>query len=580
MVSLFDLQSYQSSLSAALTLLTALAALSVGLWALARERGSAVSLTFFLVTLSVAAWLATRAIIYSATDEHIALWWARAEFMSLPFVAPAIYHFSVGVLGLHKRPRKVVWTGWGLALFFSAAGVSSNAMVEGVSRYQGGYYSNFGVLGLPFAIFFFGLLVGSMLQYWGEYRVADEGVRKASIKWLLIALGVGCLSVLDFAPVYGLAGYPLGYAAILGFIVVTATTIRRLRLVSREAAFTANDIASTMGDALLIVDAEGVVKLANKAAGEIFGVSVEELTGKMVTAVTGDGHFADRLQAIIEVGLTQSYELDYRPGGRKQRVLSLTTSVIRSQPAATLCIARDITLSKQAEREAMLLKEELEQRVADRTLQLQEVHRELWNELTRRRQVEQALRELATHDELTKLHNRREMKLSLAGEIRRSLRYKRPFSLVMLDIDHFTQVNEKYGQQVGDEVLRWVAGMLIEKMRSTDRVARYGGEEMAILLPETTYVEAYQVAEDLRLLVAGHLFVFPRSSGEISPFSVTVSLGVAELTKDIASVDALIEAADLALTDAKAQGRNCTVHYYPETARLDISGGEHQQPFL
>jgi len=177
------------------------------------------------------------------------------------------------------------------------------------------------------------------------------------------------------------------------------------------------------------------------------------------------------------------------------------------------------------------------------------------------RRLLEEMSELAIRDELTGLYNRREMNRLLVEEANRSRRFGRPTTLVMLDIDHFKVVNDAYGHQVGDEVLRWIGQMLRENVRSMDRPARYGGEEFTIILPETPGDEAFVLAERLRQGIAAHPFTLSQDDGPALRIPITISLGMAELPSDADAEEALIEMADQALYEAKGRGRNCTVRY-------------------
>jgi len=131
-----------------------------------------------------------------------------------------------------------------------------------------------------------------------------------------------------------------------------------------------------------------------------------------------------------------------------------------------------------------------------------------------------------------------------------------------LDIDHFKDVNDAYGHLVGDKVLQWIARILQEAVRSIDRVVRYGGEEFAVVLPETPVTEALQVAERLRQIIVANPFLLRQDEGSWPPqIPITVSIGVAQLPGDADSGDTLIAAADRALYIAKHQGRNRTVQF-------------------
>jgi diguanylate cyclase (GGDEF)-like protein len=161
------------------------------------------------------------------------------------------------------------------------------------------------------------------------------------------------------------------------------------------------------------------------------------------------------------------------------------------------------------------------------------------------------LERLATTDPLTGLYNRRHFLGSLDAEWSRFQRYYRSVSVLMLDIDHFKSVNDRYGHAVGDEAIRAVAAACIEGKRKSDLVGRLGGEEFAVLLPETSLSRAKTVAERIRKRVMAI-----RLSAHEVQFGVTVSIGVAEANVGMSAIDALMSAADNALYQAKADGRN------------------------
>ena len=163
------------------------------------------------------------------------------------------------------------------------------------------------------------------------------------------------------------------------------------------------------------------------------------------------------------------------------------------------------------------------------------------------------LQQLATRDPLTGLSNRREFQRMIDEECQRGLRFNHPFTLVMLDLDHFKRVNDTHGHQVGDEVLKHVASLLAGQLRSVDRVARFGGEEFAILMVESNRRSAIEALERITALLAEMPCLVP---GRNLVLPVTLSAGVAELPIDAATSQDLIAAADAALYAAKKAGRN------------------------
>jgi diguanylate cyclase (GGDEF)-like protein len=167
--------------------------------------------------------------------------------------------------------------------------------------------------------------------------------------------------------------------------------------------------------------------------------------------------------------------------------------------------------------------------------------------------VEQAerLKELATVDGMTGLFNRRHF-FSLAEiEWGRYQRHWRPISLLMLDIDRFKSINDQFGHDVGDHVIVQIADICRQEKRKSDVVARFGGEEFLLLLPETQMAEAQAVAERLRKLVEAS--VLPIASHAIT---TTVSIGVAQASSSMDTIFDLIKVADHALYAAKNAGRN------------------------
>ena len=159
---------------------------------------------------------------------------------------------------------------------------------------------------------------------------------------------------------------------------------------------------------------------------------------------------------------------------------------------------------------------------------------------------------LATTDGLTELYNHRYFQEQLQNFVSHARRYNMPLSLIIIDIDFFKKFNDSFGHQSGDAVLRQVAFVLKRSVRMSDIVCRYGGEEMSIILPSTTYQEAVNLANKLCKLVSEKKYKL--SNGKES--TVTISLGVSAYGTDGETPSELIEAADKRLYNAKGNGRN------------------------
>ncbi|MGI9407969.1 MAG: PleD family two-component system response regulator [Hyphomicrobiaceae bacterium] len=169
-----------------------------------------------------------------------------------------------------------------------------------------------------------------------------------------------------------------------------------------------------------------------------------------------------------------------------------------------------------------------------------------------RSQIEQRV-ELAVVDPLTGLNNRRFLESHMSSQVREALERGKPMSLLIIDVDHFKNVNDTYGHDSGDMVLKEFAARLRHNVRGIDLACRYGGEEFVVVMPDTDLVRASHVAERLRACVADEPFKTSHAGGYIS---LTASVGVACLERTDDTAEIILKRADVALYAAKRAGRN------------------------
>jgi diguanylate cyclase (GGDEF)-like protein/PAS domain S-box-containing protein len=173
-------------------------------------------------------------------------------------------------------------------------------------------------------------------------------------------------------------------------------------------------------------------------------------------------------------------------------------------------------------------------------------------DITEQKKLELRLRQLSRTDELTGLFNRRYFMQRLLQELARYRRYGRPTSVVLFDFDHFKRINDTHGHPAGDQVLVSVSKLLRERLRTNDIPARLGGEEFALLLPETDLEEAVGVAEKVRQLVLEQEF----TSEEGHRFEASITCGVSAFHGTEETVEAILHRADQNLYQGKRTGRN------------------------
>ena len=177
--------------------------------------------------------------------------------------------------------------------------------------------------------------------------------------------------------------------------------------------------------------------------------------------------------------------------------------------------------------------------------------------------------EAAFTDHLTGLANRRRFERQLEREVGRVLRFERPFTLLMIDIDNFKNLNDTFGHDAGDDAIRRISRVLREGTRGIDLAARIGGEEFAVLLVETSQAAGMEVAERLRVAIRDLLTP--------SEARITASFGVAECPTDAQTASGILKAADVALYEAKRNGRDRVVPMQPLMRSNSVGAGDVQR---
>ncbi|MGQ9630381.1 MAG: diguanylate cyclase [bacterium] len=261
-----------------------------------------------------------------------------------------------------------------------------------------------------------------------------------------------------------------------------------------------------------------------------------------------------------EVGILTQVA-DYMAIAVKNAQLHSETQSQKEELEAVNDILRNaLSQLERVNRRIMEMKEEAERKNEELLImsqKLDEQNAQLQRQQDLLREANESLAKASITDGLTGLYNHKYFKDRFEIEFKRAQRYDHTLACMMIDIDHFKVVNDTYGHQAGDEVLREIARIITNTKRATDIIARYGGEEMAVVLPKANFAEAKVLAERIRQRIAENVFL-----RDTSKIRITVSIGISSFAENRArSADELLMYADRALYKAKALGRNRTVCY-------------------
>lgn len=379
----------------------------------------------------------------------------------------------------------------------------------------------------------------------------QQGLAEAQGRRWAVSLGSGVGTSIAFPLAVGIGGLMLAAAVGLLFLESGRRERDAIALAERRSAESSRArselerlqvrhdlILASAGDGIMVADPEGRVTFANPAAAAMLGWSVDDLTGPDSEELVLPG-----LRAALNGGGAQSGERAFqRRDGTSFDGEHTTTPILENGRAIGAVITiRDVTARKRLE--------------------------------TRTLATLAAAEERAAVDPLTGLANHRTFHERLRTEVERSRRGRHSLSLVVMDLDHFKRVNDVHGHQVGDRVLRQAAKVLTDQTRAGELVARVGGEEFAMILPDARQHEALRAADRVRRAVASADF------GEAGP--MTVSAGVCDLSR-AGDADGLYQLADTALYWAKRRGRNMALAYSPEArpAGEDVEGPQRGQALV
>jgi two-component system, cell cycle response regulator len=331
-----------------------------------------------------------------------------------------------------------------------------------------------------------------------------------------------------------------------GELETTATQLSDMNHSLEIASARFRELFNGLPVACFTFDESGLIQEWNRSANATFGIPKRDAVKKPVWNVLAKGHHPiwrpERIQRIFAEDTQPTFDWEYE-GSKDKKYLACSVICLHDEgkPISAICANLDITERKRAE-----------QRVEEQMLQINHYAAQLSQQKLELEKMNVRLSHLAITDGLTGLSNHRRFQEMLEESVDEFGRTLEPFSLVLLDIDHFKKVNDELGHQVGDEVLQQFAETLRSQSRSYELPARYGGEEFAIILRNCDEEAAIRASERFRRYIETQPWRYRK---------MTASFGVTTCSMPGTNPKALIMQADNALYAAKQGGRNRTVHW-------------------
>ena len=340
-------------------------------WLLYRESLKTVYVTWALLGLSIVLWVTPTFFFYNAVREDLALWWAKASFLGIPFISAALYHFTVTLCNRYSENRTRVWLGWAGSAFFSVLFTQTNLMISGLHHYSWGFFVAYSLLAIPFLLFswfYLGLSVRELARELKRTNPATTQHRR--IRALLFALGFGLFGNIDYLTAFGVPVYPCGILWVYPCVLIITWTITKYKLIDITPGFAAKSIIDTMNDSLIVLEEDSIIRVVNSAAIVLLGHEARDLLGHNVFEFFPAETSREVFEPKSAPGTVRHVELPYRRPGGQELTLEISVSFMweHDRLIARTCILRDVTQERLATRALRQSNEQLKEEIAERKL--------------------------------------------------------------------------------------------------------------------------------------------------------------------------------------------------------------------
>jgi len=334
----------------------------LGLTTMIKDRASKVSVSFFMVTLSILVWLGSLAWLYSAPNQEDALFWAVIEHFGVAFIPSFFLLFTLDIIRQYKRYKVFTWASLLLSGLFCAGFVFFPYLIEGVKVFPWGYFAQYGPYGFSLILYVGLFMLISLVLLWVAFTQSTSERERSRLKGIFIGVFIGLVGAVDFAPTLGITLYPFGYIPIFICALILGQTILRFKLIDLSPSFAAKQILETMEDLVLVADLEGNISVVNRSLCELLGYKERNLKDKKISLIfdANDEYFPKRLQ---KDWVLHDVEMIWTKKDGSAVEMSVSASALTDKSGVSAGIvyaATDITERKETERELKRAKEAAE----------------------------------------------------------------------------------------------------------------------------------------------------------------------------------------------------------------------------
>ncbi len=478
-----------------------------GAFVFIREHGSRLGRRYFFFSASVGLYVVAAGISYVVFERDVSLFWDHVAHIGVTHIPIALYVSSISLVGYTARKRRVGQVLLATTALFLVFLLASDQFIQTNRRLGSVYYPEYGIIGYVF-IAYFAVVAAVVIYAIARQRSRSrDPMARRRLGLVAIATIIGLGGAIDFLPAIGLSVVPVGYIPIAVFVLVMGYAITRFRLVDVTPATAASAILKTMPGGVIVLDRDGTVRVANPAAGALLQTTPAQVVDRRLSDLVKE---FPPLSAFLDIDSEQSdVEVLWDVDG-ESKALSVSCAPLTDGSKTrmgTVFVFRDISDKKRTEQE---------------------------------------LQYLALHDSLTGLPNRKLFFDRIEQQTLLAERNARSIAVLYIDLDGFKDINDSYGHEAGDAVLRITAARITSSVRSSDTVARLGGDEFAVILAEI------HSAQDVSSIIGSvSKAIHEPVQLESSRITLGASIGAAIWPEDATTVESLISIADARMYEWK-----------------------------